>query len=65
MFKRMDSDNDGYISYDKIDLTRINDETLSYLEAFLVQMEANKDTYNYEEYFKKVIESEPLLTLGC
>ncbi len=54
VFKMLDSDGDGVISSDKIDLSQIATKLLDILTPFFVKMEADKKTFDLDSFTKEI-----------
>ena len=59
IFNLLDSDNDGFISSEKIKLSNLNQQTLVLLTPFLEELQSNKDNITFKEFYEK---AEPLLS---
>ena len=58
IFNLLDSDNDGFISSEKIKLSNLNQQTLVLLTPLLEELQSNKDNMTFKEFYEK---AEPLL----
>ena len=59
IFNLLDSDNDGFISSEKIKLSNLNQQTLVLLTPLLEELQSNKDNMTFKEFYEK---AEPLLS---
>jgi Ca2+-binding EF-hand superfamily protein len=50
IFNLLDSDGDGFISANKIEITEINSDLLKKIAPLLVEMEDNDFTFNLETF---------------
>ena len=54
LFQKLDSDNDGQISYDKIKLTGINNDMLTEISPILGELHDSKKTLDFKTFYNKV-----------
>ena len=59
IFNLLDSDHDGFISNEKIQLSNLNEKLLSLLTPFLEELYSNKELMTFREFYDKV---EPLFS---
>ena len=58
IFNLLDSDNDGFISSDKIKLSNLNQKILVLITPLLEELQSNQDNMTFKEFYDK---AEPLL----